>query len=237
MKNILIVAVIFILCWQMTACSKDEAPPPLDSTDKQFSYVMGYEAVGVLESFGTVSLDEKALLNGIQDALEQRHPRFPREQALRIKSLVFEKERNFKNQQSLILARTNREEQRDFLEKNRQAEGVVTLDSGLQYLVLREGDGPRPSVSDNVRMHIKGSLPDGTVFDSTYADGSPVVQPVKGDLPVWEEALPLMRVGSKYRFFVPSELAYGEEGTMMRGGIIGPHQLLVLEMELLEIAN
>jgi FKBP-type peptidyl-prolyl cis-trans isomerase FklB len=120
----------------------------------------------------------------------------------------------------------------EFLEKNRSKEGVTELPSGLQYQVIKEGEGELPSLTDEVKCHYHGSLIDGTVFDSSVERGQPAVFPVNGVIQGWVEALQLMPVGSKWRLYVPPELGYGQQGA---GGAIGPNSTLVFDVELLEI--
>ena len=119
-----------------------------------------------------------------------------------------------------------------FLEDNKAREGVSVTDSGLQYEVIEEGDGPKPSVDDTVSVHYTGTLIDGTEFDSSVARGEPASFPLKGVIPGWTEGLQLMNVGSKFRFVIPSDLAYGDRGA---GEAIGPGETLVFDVELLEI--
>ena len=119
-----------------------------------------------------------------------------------------------------------------FLEANKAREGVMVTESGLQYEVQTPADGPKPSIDDTVSVHYVGTLIDGTEFDSSIARGEPASFPLKGVIPGWTEGLQLMNVGSKYRFVIPSELAYGERGA---GQAIGPGATLVFEVELLEI--
>jgi len=126
----------------------------------------------------------------------------------------------------------NRAEGDTFLEENRSREGVVTLPSGLQYSILREGDGPRPAMTDQVSVHYVGTFLDGTEFDNSYTAGNPVIFAVNRVIAGWTETLQLMRVGAKWRLWIPPELAYGEAG---QGTRIGPNATLVFEVELLAI--
>ena len=120
----------------------------------------------------------------------------------------------------------------EFLAENAKRHGVVVLESGLQYEVINEGDGAKPKLSDTVTTHYHGTLPSGKVFDSSVDRGQPASFPLNGVIKGWTEALQLMNVGSKYKLFVPSNLAYGAQGA---GNDIGPHQALVFEVELLDI--
>jgi len=128
----------------------------------------------------------------------------------------------------------NLEEGNAFLEKNKAREGISVTESGLQYEVLKEGDGPKPSATDKVRVHYHGTLIDGTVFDSSVERGEPAVFGVNQVIPGWTEALQLMPVGSKWKIYIPSDLAYGERGA---GNDIGPNTTLIFEVELLEILD
>jgi FKBP-type peptidyl-prolyl cis-trans isomerase len=117
---------------------------------------------------------------------------------------------------------------------NRNAEGVVTTDSGLQYQVLQEGNGPRPGPTDRVTVHYTGTLLDGTVFDSSVERGQPISFSLNEVIPGWTEGLQLMPVGSKYRFWIPSDLAYGSRGA---GNVIPPNATLMFDVELLGIGG
>lgn len=130
-------------------------------------------------------------------------------------------------------ATRNQTEGAAFLERNRTQRGVITTRSGLQYMVLRQGSGARPLPSDQVKVNYQGTLLDGTVFDSSYERGEPVVFGLSQVIPGWTEGVALMPVGGKYRFWIPSELAYGARGTP--GGPIGPNATLVFDVELLDV--
>jgi len=121
-----------------------------------------------------------------------------------------------------------------FLEANKTKEGVVALPSGLQYKVLQEGTGPKPTATDTVVCNYRGTLLNNTEFDSSYKRGQPATFPVTGVIKGWTEALQLMPVGSKWQLFIPADLAYGERGA---GGQIGPNATLIFEVELLSIQN
>ncbi|WP_297092611.1 FKBP-type peptidyl-prolyl cis-trans isomerase [uncultured Draconibacterium sp.] len=131
-------------------------------------------------------------------------------------------------------SQANLEKGNQFLEENKAREGVVTTESGLQYEVLTEGTGEKPGATDKVRVHYHGTLIDGTVFDSSVDRGEPAVFGVNQVISGWTEALQLMPVGSKWKVFIPSELAYGPRGA---GGDIGPNSALIFEVELLEIVE
>jgi FKBP-type peptidyl-prolyl cis-trans isomerase FkpA len=129
---------------------------------------------------------------------------------------------------------TNKADGDKFLAANKGKPGVKTTASGLQYLVVTQGTGPKPAASDTVRVHYTGTLLDGTKFDSSVDRGEPAEFPLSGVIPGWTEGLQLMPVGSKFKFWIPSNLAYGEQGTP---GPIGPNQTLAFEVELLEIVK
>jgi len=119
-----------------------------------------------------------------------------------------------------------------FLEENKTKEGVVVLDSGLQYKSLEEGSGTQPGASDSVTVHYKGTLIDGTEFDSSYSRGQPATFPVNGVIKGWVEALQLMKEGDKWQLYIPSDLAYGSRGA---GGDIGPDSTLIFDVELISV--
>ncbi|HWS27505.1 MAG TPA: FKBP-type peptidyl-prolyl cis-trans isomerase, partial [Xanthomonadales bacterium] len=123
----------------------------------------------------------------------------------------------------------------EFLAKNKTAPGVKTTESGLQYSVIKEGTGAKPKATDQVKVHYVGTLLNGTKFDSSIDRGQPATFPLNGVIPGWTEALQLMTVGSKYKLVIPGSLAYGEQGQPQGG--IGPNEVLIFEVELLEILN
>lgn len=131
------------------------------------------------------------------------------------------------------LAQVNEEYGKAFLDSNGRRQGVVTTPSGLQYEVLTEGKGDKPAATDTVTVHYTGTLLDGSVFDSSVERGEPATFPLSAVIPGWTEGVQLMSKGAKYRFYIPSDLAYGMQGTP--GGPIGPNATLIFDVELLEI--
>ncbi len=132
------------------------------------------------------------------------------------------------------MSEKNIKEGLSFLEENKKRDGVVVTESGLQYEVISEGEGPQAIAEDTVSVHYAGTLINGTEFDSSIKRGQPAQFPVKGVIPGWTEALQIMNVGSKYKLYIPADLAYGERGA---GQDIGPHSTLVFEVELLDIVK
>jgi FKBP-type peptidyl-prolyl cis-trans isomerase FklB len=132
-----------------------------------------------------------------------------------------------------MIAEINKQRGEEFLAENKKKKGVVTRPSGLQYLVVKEGTGEQPKLTDAVTIHYTGTYIDGLVFDSSTRRGEPVTLPLRLLIPGWQEALPLMKEGSQWRIFVPPELGYGSKGSEK----MGPNQTLVFEIELLEIAR
>jgi FKBP-type peptidyl-prolyl cis-trans isomerase len=128
-------------------------------------------------------------------------------------------------------AEENLKKGNEFLEKNKKEKGVKVTPSGLQYKVIKMGKGPKPKLTDKVKVNYKGTLIDGTVFDSSYDRGQPAVFPVNGVIKGWQEAIPMMPVGSKWTLYIPANLAYGERAPKQ----IGPNQVLIFEVELLGI--
>ena len=123
---------------------------------------------------------------------------------------------------------------REFLEQNAKNDSVVQTESGLQYMVLKEGNGAKPGPTDTVTVHYTGKLIDGTVFDSSVENGEPISFPLNGVIPGWTEGLQLMSEGSKYRLFIPSELAYGAQGA---GDVILPNSTLIFDVELIKVVK
>lgn len=202
------------------------------TTDKQkVSYMVGMDLGRNLTQIQD-ELDVAILVQGLQDTLAGRPTKLTEEQANEVKQGFMQKLQARAVEERTAQAAANRSEGEAFLAENKNKPGVRTTDSGLQYQVITEGRGAKPAATDRVRVHYTGTLLDGTKFDSSVDRGTPAEFALNGVIPGWTEALQLMSVGSKYKLFIPSELAYGENGTP---GPIGPNATLIFEVELLEI--
>lgn len=202
----------------------------LNDDAKRASYGVGFNVAGnVVTQFGSF-LDDAAFLAGVRDGVAGNTRRVTdAEMAAAMNTM-----QSVSEEDTATVAIANREAGRVFLEQNAKRAEVISLASGLQYEVLVEGTGAIPVATDTVTTHYHGTLPDGTVFDSSVDRGQPSSFRVGGVIPGWVEALQLMPVGSKWRLFVPSELAYRGRGA---GAKIGPNQVLIFEVELLAIGG
>ena len=179
-----------------------------------------------------IDVNPDALVSGIKDALSGGKALMT-EQEVNDTLMAFQKEMASKQSERLKeLGEKNKKEGEAFLAENKKKEGVITLPSGLQYKVIKEGTGETPKLTDTVTTNYRGTLIDGTEFDSSYRREQPATFPVKGVIAGWTEALQLMKVGSKWQLFTPSNLAYGERGA---GRDIGPNATLIFDVELLSI--
>jgi FKBP-type peptidyl-prolyl cis-trans isomerase FklB len=192
---------------------------------KKVSYALGLSLGNNLLGSGVTSLDYAQLAKGIQVVMEQKEPEISYQEAQTIIGEFFQ------NLQAKM-AEKAQGEGKAFLEANAKRAEVTTLSSGLQYEVLTQGEGAVPSAADSVKVHYHGTLIDGTVFDSSVSRGEPATFGVTQVISGWVEALQLMPVGSKWKLFIPSDLAYGAQGA---GQAIAPHSTLVFEVELLDI--
>lgn len=195
-----------------------------DELDK-FSYSLGMSIAGNLIQSGIKTVNPEIFLEAFKDVFEGEMPKIMPEEANKILEEFIGKANAGQGEDNLL-------EGLKFLAENSKQKGVIELPSGLQYKVLNEGDGDFPNVTDKVRCHYHGTLINGSVFDSSVERGQPADFPVNGVIQGWIEALQLMATGSKWRLFVPSELAYGQQGA---GGAIGPNTALIFDVELLEI--
>lgn len=185
----------------------------LSTNAEMLSYSLGVQTIRDLKA-DNENIDPAAVARGVKDGSEDK-----------------ELPLSYDEIDQILKAYNNKKQGEKFLEENGKKEGVVTLPSGLQYKILKEGKGEKPKATDSVLCHYRGTLLDGTEFDSSYKRGEPLSFSLQGVIAGWTEALQLMPVGSKWQLFIPSDLAYGEQG----GGPIPPNATLVFEVELLGI--
>ncbi len=211
-----------------------KSPAPLLTTQKdKFSYALGMNLGGSLKK-QSVAVDSNILARGLKDALAGGKTALTEDQA-RATLMEVQTEMRKKQQEEMQAAgEASKKEGAAFLAANKMKDGVVTLPSGLQYKILTQGTGPKPTASDSVVCNYRGTLLNGTEFDSSYKRGEPATFPVSGVIKGWTEALQLMPVGSKWQLFIPSDLAYGERSPAPE---IGPDSTLIFEVELLSIQN
>ena len=205
------------------------AQTPLTTDKDKFSYALGLQ-LGQNVVTQSMDLNSDALLLGISDMIKGQNMRLTNEEIQQAAS-------NYESQQQIIqdgMGQKNKLEGEKFLAENKIKSGVVELNSGLQYKVIIGGEGAKPAVIDTEVVHYRGTLINGKEFDSSYSRGEPVSFPVNGVIQGWQEALPLMKVGSKWQIFVPANLAYGDKGA---GPVIGPSSTLIFDIELMSISK
>lgn len=199
--------------------------PTFKSTLDSASYAFGATMATNMKKDGLKALNYELLVKGLKDAFAGQPLSIPTEQSQEVISALFLKVTKEKFAPTI-------EEGKSFLEKNKTQSGVQTTPSGLQYQVLTKGTGIKPTASDTVLVNYRGTLLNGTEFDSSYKRNEPLSLPLNSVIPGWTEGVQLMSTGSKYKFFVPYNLAYGERGA---GGDIPPYSTLIFEIELLKV--
>jgi FKBP-type peptidyl-prolyl cis-trans isomerase FklB len=197
----------------------------------QVSYILGYN-LGTNLNDDPFEIDLDRFIKGFRDALEDAEPELTDAQMQEIMMAFQQRMLEQEKERMEAASGENAQEGAAFLDENGKRDGVETTASGLQYEVVEKGEGAKPGASDTVTVHYTGTLIDGTKFDSSHDRGQPATFPVNGVIPGWTEALQLMPVGSTWKLFIPSELAYGERGA---GGVIGPNETLLFDVELISI--
>ncbi len=191
------------------------------------SYALGLSIGNNFQNSGIKDLQVEDFIKGLTDVMEEKQPAITYDEAKEVINEYFIKLQKEKME-------INKKAGEEFLHINKGRAGVVELPSGLQYQVLKQGNGAKPTATDKVKCHYHGTLINGTVFDSSVQRGQPAVFGVNQVIPGWVEALQLMPVGSKWRLFIPSNLAYGEHGA---GEMIEPNSTLIFDVELLDIVK
>lgn len=227
MKALLVVVLSFVL----VACQNSAQDTKLSTLKDSVSYSIGMD-IGENLKNQSVEVVPEILAHGIKDILDSNKTVLTKEQSQAV-MMELQKQLMAKHEEKMNKQKAkNKADGEAFLADNKKKEGVVTLPSGLQYKILTVGTGKKPKDNETVTVNYVGTLIDGTEFDSSIKRGQPASFPVHGVIKGWIEALQLMPVGSKWQLFVPSDLAYGEQGA---GGVIGPNATLIFEIELLSI--
>ena len=222
---------LVISLFSLNACQSQTGSASLDTDDQKASYGIGIQMGAQLAPAGA-HLDMDAFMAGIKDGIDGSDPAVPQDELQVALQVLNEAVQAEEAERLGAEATANATEGAAFLAENASKDGVMVTESGLQYEILTEGEGATPGPADQVSIHYKGTLIDGTQFDSSYDRGQPAVFGVSGVIPGFSEGLQLMTVGSHFRFFIPSEIGYGANGSRPT---IGPNATLIFEVEMLEI--
>ena len=232
----LVSAISLQACNQQSSAPEAAAPAAeaaLETTEQRLSYGIAY-GLGQRMQADSVPMDVNAFVAGLRDAMDGSEPRMTEEEISAEMQAYQEKMAAEQQVVQAEMATANAAAAAAFLAENATVEGVVVTDSGLQYQVIEAGEGPMPGAEDTVEVHYRGTLVDGTEFDSSYSRGQTVSFGVGQVIPGWTEALQLMPVGSKWKLAIPPELGYGAGGA---GQMIGPNSALIFEVELVSIPS
>ncbi len=225
------IATVAVILGMVAGVAHAQSKPSLKTDQEKVSYSIGLD-IGANFKRQSVELDSKALAAGIADGLSGAMPALAEDE---VRKVLADFQQQMRARVAAIAqqaADDNKKKGEAFLAQNKKQKGVVTLPSGLQYKILKEAKGAKPKATDTVSVHYRGTLIDGTEFDSSIKRGQPAEFPVGQVIKGWTEALQLMPVGSKWQLFIPSDLAYGPQGF---GNLIGPNAMLTFEVELLGI--
>jgi FKBP-type peptidyl-prolyl cis-trans isomerase FklB len=217
-----------------SACAGDDAT--LKSDKDKISYTIGYQIGQSMKRDG-LEIETSVVKKAMDDAMNDKQPALSTQEmqaAMLAQRERQQKQRERQQKQRQAKAETNLKAGNAFLDKNKKKKGVIALPSGLQYRILKKGNGGKPKPTDTVSVHYRGTLINGEEFDSSYKRGEPATFRANGVIKGWQEALQLMPTGSKWQIFVPAELGYGSHGA---GASIGPNATLIFEIELLEIQS
>ena len=198
----------------------------------KLSYALGLGIGRQLSQMGANDLNASDFAQAVKDMIDGKEPQVPAAEAQQIVEDFFRRQEEKQRAEAAEKYKGAKSEGEKYLSENAKKEGVVTLPSGLQYKVLKEGNGKSPKATDKVVCHYEGMLIDGTMFDSSVQRGEPATFPLNGVIAGWTEGLQLMKEGAKYRFFIPYQLGYGERGA---GASIPPFAALVFDVELIEV--
>lgn len=218
-----------------TGVAEEKQTPELTTVDQKFSYAMGVDVAQALKR-SKIDIDLDTFIRGAMDGFKGAEPLISADEMSAVKKEVAARERTRQEKKLRELAEKNLAAGEAFLAENKKKEGVFTTESGLQYQILRKGEGRHPVPEDKVLVHYRAFKIDNTEYDNSYQRNKPLTIPVNAVLPGWTEALQLMRVGSKFRVFMPPKLAYGDRRAGSKGEV-GPNETLIYEVELLKIED
>ena len=229
MKRLLLITALSLTA---VSCEKiknlGSQPAKLETQEDRTSYALGYVLSSNIKQ-SEPNLNGRAFLQGVHDSIQNKKPALTSKDIETISKQMAQKAVLKKQKEK---GEKHKMEGQKFLEENKNKKGITVTESGLQYEALKEGKGKSPKETDTVEVHYRGTLIDGTEFDSSYKRNSSISFPLNGVIKGWTEGLQLMKEGAKYKFYIPPELAYGERGA---GQSIPPHSTLIFEVELLKV--
>ena len=218
-KMLVLATALLLVTKNMCAMENQKFKSEVDSV----TYIMGMQIASFMTG-DAININTEILMEGIKDQVDGKNQL----EGVDINSMM----QNYQMKKQKEAGSKNSEKGLAFLAENKKKEGITVTASGLQYEVIKEGTGAKPLATDKVKVHYTGKTTDGVTFDSSVDRGQPIDFPLNGVIKGWTEGVQLMKVGAKYRFYIPSELAYGEAGA---GGSIGPNEVLIFDVELLDI--
>ena len=224
------VCLVFLLAGSAVAADKAS---PLKSEKQKLSYAMGLDLGNYFKSLGE-DFDLSVLQKGVEDAYTGKKPLMTAEEAAEVQKKFAARQQERQIKETVAMVQKNRAAAEKFLAENKKKDGVVVTKSGLQYKVIKKGNGPKPGPDDTVKVHYKGTLLNGTEFDSSYKRNEPAQFKVGQVISGWQEALQLMPVGSTYELYLPPDLAYGDRGAPP---VIEPGSMLIFQVELLDLPD
>lgn len=220
-------AILIFTLSSLPTFAATEAKTGINTDEQKLSYAMGtYFAMGVAQQ--NIKLDVPAFVQAVKDVLNKNDPQISTKE---MQDILTKYKETVAKQQSDAIAK-NQKAGDAFLAENKKKEGIVESPTGLQYKIIKEGDGEKPATGSSITVHYKGTLIDGTVFDSSYDRGQPATLSLGQVIKGWQEAIPMMKTGSKWQIYVPSKLAYGDRAA---SELIAPASTLVFDIELISV--
>lgn len=229
--RVLTICLVCLMFVTGQALAEEKKQAELATDTQKLSYALGLDIGSYFKTLGQ-DLDLEIISRGMLDSYKGNKPLLTQEETAQIQQQFAQKQQEKQIKDTLEMITKNNKAAEDFLKENGAKEGIITTESGLQYKVLTSAEGPKPKAEDTVKVHYKGTLMDGTEFDSSYARNEPAVFPLNQVIPGWTEAVQLMNVGSKIQLFLPPNMAYGDRGAPP---VIEPGSMLIFEVELLGI--